>query len=394
MIKLDKLNKKKLIVLFVLILCLFSFVFIRPARGSILDKAEVKEVEVNFFYSTTCSHCADEQKFLDEIEKRYPEVKINRYIYDNSIGRKKLIDLCRKYDAERYIGLVPLTFVGGEIFIGFDGEMGKIIEESIKQQLEDAKKPSESGQNIERVKLPIIGNLAISKYSLPLQAIILGFFDGFNVCSLGALVLILGLVLTLRSKRKILLFGGIFILTTAIIYGLLIVLWYQLFIFLAPFLRTMEILVGFLGIGGGIYFLREFIRFKKHGPTCETGGKGVISRFSSKMQSTLQGSGNILLIIGGVLLFAAIITLVEFPCSAVIPVFFAGILAKLQISTFHYLSYIALFVLFYMLDEIVIFLIAFFTMTIRLASARFVTWIALIQAIVLFLLGFYYLIGF
>jgi len=50
--------------------------------------------------------------------------------------------------------------------------------------------------------------------------------------------------------------------------------------------------------------------------------------------------------------------------------------------------------LFYMFDEIIIFLIAFFTMTVKLTSAKFVTWITLIESIVLFLLGFYYLFGF
>ena len=47
-----------------------------------------------------------------------------------------------------------------------------------------------------------------------------------------------------------------------------------------------------------------------------------------------------------------------------------------------------------MLDEIIIFLIALFTMNIKFASSKIMTWLALIEAIVLFGLGFYYIFGF
>ena len=86
------------------------------------------------------------------------------------------------------------------------------------------------------------------------------------------------------------------------------------------------------------------------------------------------------------------ITIVEFPCSAAVPVFFAGMLAESGLTGFWYLFYIALFVLFYMLDEVLVFLIAVWTMSIRLSSPKITTWITLIEAIVLLALGLYYLI--
>jgi len=33
----------------------------------------------------------------------------------------------------------------------------------------------------------------------------------------------------------------------------------------------MEIVIGILTVLGGTYFLKEFIRFRKQGPTCEIG---------------------------------------------------------------------------------------------------------------------------
>lgn len=368
-----------------------SFLIFSSFSGAVFGKenSPTGGLEINFFYGKTCPYCADEQKFLDEAEVKYPEVTINRYISSDPDNRKLLIDLCKKHNVEKYVGLVPLTFIGKDFFLGFDDLVGKKIEESIQRQLKDLNHREEG----KKIHLPLIGEIDLAKYSLPAQAVVLGFFDGFNVCSLGALILILGLVLVLRSRSKILTFGGIFILTTAIIYGLLIVLWYQLFHFLAPYLKAMGILVGLLGIGGGIYFSREFIRFRKYGPTCDTEKRGVISRFFSKIQSHFKKPRNLLAVIISIFIFAIVITVVEFPCSAVIPVLFASALAEAHLSALTYLLYIAVFIFFYIIDEIIVFLIALFTMTVKIASSKTITWITLIEAIILFGLGFYYLFG-
>ena len=376
---------KRIILLLILIFIAFPAL---QAAGEQTDK-----LEVNFFYSETCLHCAAEQKFLDTIEQEYPQVQINRHPISQAQCQKELIDLCKKYNIEQYIGLVPLTFVGEEFFLGFDNpeDMGQKIEVSIQNQLAGLNKP---GQNQEKINLPIIGEIDISKYSLPVLAVILGTLDGFNVCSLGALVLILGLVLALKSRKKILVFGGIFILTTAVVYGVLIFLWHQLFSLFAPYQKIMTILIAVIGIGGGIYFLKEFIKFKKQGPACDVVGSNIVSKLSSKLQKKLTGTGGILAIIISILIFAAVITIVEFPCSAAVPVVFAGVLAKAQLPAILYLFYITIFILLYMLDEILIFLIALFTLKLWLASPKFVIWITLVEAIILFALGFYYLIGF
>ncbi len=348
-----------------------------------------EKVGVNFFYSKTCPHCAKEKTFLEnEIVEKYPEVELNKFLVSENIDLLK--DFYEDYNVpEEKYGLVPITFINRSYFLGFDEETRKEIEDCILNEIEEY--PHPSSEKEDRISIPFLGKIEAGNYSLPALSVILGFFDGFNVCSLGALVLILGLVLALRERKKIFLYGGVFIGTTALIYGFLIVVWHQIFSVLASYLRGMEILIGVLGICGGVYFLREFIRFRKYGPACQTRGK--VSELTLKIKKILQESESIILIIASLLLFAAIITVVEFPCSAAIPVFFASVLAEAQLPVSLYLLYIAIFVLFYMIDEIIVFLIAFFTMKIRIASPRFTVWITLLEAIILFGFGFYYLFG-
>ncbi len=373
---------------FLIFLTLFGILFFS-------QMAFAKEIEINFFYSETCPHCTAEQKFLDDLAIKYPEIKINRYLAADPSNQTLLKGLLKEHDSLRYFGAVPLTFVDSDFFPGFDNtnDIGKKIEESIQRQLSGSGKPADEN----KLTIPILGTIDVSKFSLPALTVILGTLDGFNVCSLGALVLILGLVLALRSRKKILIFGGLFILTTAIIYGILIFLWHQLFSIIATYEILMRALIGVLGIGGGIYFFKEFRKFKKYGPTCEAPTKrNVIAKLTSKIKDVLtkEKHESIFPVIAAIFLFAIVLTIVEFPCSAAIPVIFAGILAKSHLSIFLYLLYILIYLIFYMLDEIIIFLIAVSTLKLWLASPKFVTWITLAESIILFILGFYHLIRF
>ncbi len=355
-----------------------------------------ENIEINFFYSPTCPHCAKEEKFLDEIQEKYSDIIINRYL----VNETKNIDLLKKYYndynvPEEYYGMVPATFTNNKYFVGFSEKIGESIKECIVECQVGA--TSETNTTIidmeGNIRLPIVGEINVKNYSLPALAVILGTLDGFNVCSLGALVLILGLVLALKSRKKVLLFGGLFILTTTVVYSLLIVAWYKVFTLFVPYMIIMQLLISVLGIVGGVYFFKTFLKFRKYGPNCEINTGGLITKLSAKLQSSFKESASIIALLAGIFLFSVIITIIEFPCSAVVPVAFAGILAQAGLSSFQYLIYISLFALFYMADEIIVFLIAFFAMRIWLASSKVVTWITLVEAVILFSLGLYYLLS-
>lgn len=355
--------------------------------------AQAPKLDIYFFYSKSCQNCLAEEKFLLKIEDNYPSVKINRYLIDDREGLKILDSLAKKHNAQKYVGLVPLTFIGDDFFIGFDNEqkMGRAMEESIKNQI--SKIPSFPDPDDKEIKIPILGNIDLKKYSLPALSVMLGFLDGFNVCSLGALVFILALVLALRSRPKIIIFGGSFILTSALIYGLLIFLWHRFFMIISPYLKIMELLIGVFAMVGSFYFLRQFFKFQKSGVNCAIkSSEGVASKLTERVQSALKSPRNIFFLVFSILLFAAAITIIEFPCSAVIPVIYSGILSQSNLALSAVILYLSIYVLFYLFDEILVFCIAVFTMRLWIASPKFIKWITLTESLILFLLGSYYLI--
>jgi len=392
----SKAIKIAFVVIPLIILALFSYTLKQQSASSEIECGQ--DADINFFFSESCTVCVKTSIFLGHLEEKYPELKVVSCSISERENVKRLLEFYTEYNVPREeYGTVPVMFIPDKYFVGFGSVYANELEEYaelLSTSTSTIAVIAPEGLMENAVTIPILGEIDAKQYSLPVLAAVLGFFDGFNVCSLGALVLILALVLVLKDRRRIFLFGGAFVITTSLVYGLLIMLWYHLFVVLSPYLKIMEVLIGLLGIGGGVYFLKDFIRFKKQGPTCELEtGKGIMQRFSSKMQKTLQGRGKIVAIMASILLFAAVITVAEFPCSAAVPLFFAGVLAGAGLSSGQYLLYIAIFVIFYMIDELVVFLIAASTMTIKLASKKFVTWITLVEAIVLFALGLYYLFG-
>lgn len=376
---------KKLGVLTLLFIAIFL-------SGQLIALAQTnsESLTVYFFYSPTCPYCHTQSDFLDKIEPNYPEVNIERFNINNTENHDLLRELSAKHNAERFLGTVPITFIGEDFFLGFDNELGigKDIERSIERQsgieAEDIETPAPS--------IPIINNIDTENTSLLGLSAILGLLDGFNVCSLGALLLILGLVISLRSRKKIIVLGGSFILITSITYGLLIFLWYQLFSLFSGYLTAIQIIIGLLGVAGGIYFLNEFRQFRKYGPTCSTSGSRIISKISGKVEEGLKSKSNLIFLIGLVLVFGALVTIIEFPCSAAIPVIFTGILSQQGLSFASYIFYIGIFLLFYLIDELIIFLVAIWKMDIWMTSPKFVTWATLIQGLVLISFGLYYLL--
>jgi len=365
------------------------------ASTSTLESIEEREEPVlYFFYSPTCPHCHKQHAWLDAIEPTYPELDVQRYEV-NQENQQLMVDLILEHNAQQSAGLVPLTFVNGDYFVGFDGNetTGVAIEAAIRAVLGLPAMDVDASTEVREggINVPLAGTVYPEDYSLSMLAVVLGFLDGFNVCSLGALILIIGLALKLQRRRAIALFGGIFILTTSLVYGALIVVWYNIFDLFTSYINIMKLGVALISIGGGLYFLKEYLRMRKQGAVCEMQESPLVQRLMKRTGDAFQDGSKLLSILGVVFVFAAVVTIVEFPCSAAVPVVFAGILADAGLSTLSHLSHIGLFVLFYMLDELVVFGIAVYKLRLWMMSGTFTKWAVLVEALVLLGIGLWYL---
>ncbi len=223
-------------------------------------------------------------------------------------------------------------------------------------------------------------------------AISMGTVDGFNVCSLGSLILIISLVMAFQSRRLIVLAGGTFILTTVVVYGALIFLWHKIFSYLLPYQGAFQLIIGTLSLVGGLYFLKIFWEGIQGNPSCAIENNSLINWATLKVKGAME-SASYLTIFLGTLLFAGVVAIVEFPCSAAVPLVFVGMLADAGLSGLANFAYIGLFLLFYMLDEIIVFLGAVWLKKIWFTSPKLVTGFSFIGALLLLAIAAKYLFG-
>ncbi len=373
---------KKIYILFLAFFLTSSLLFL-PNFAKAEDHSD-EEIVVHFFEDRLCPVCKKQKDFMLEIQDEYPEMELKIYSISDT---DKLREIAAEYGVEEYGIMAPTTFMGDNFFQFRD------FTSTHKQMIRDALEGELVEDDCCVVTIPVINiEVNIRGWSLPVITLILGTLDGFNVCSLGALILILSIVIKMESRKKTFFYGGLFIVASALIYGVLVFTWGRLFEAMVGQLEILRLIIGIAALIGGIYFLKDFFKFLKHGPACETGSVKVKTTATNRLvKAFTDPKTNTAFLISSILFFAAVITMVELPCSVGLPIAFTGILAAQSLSLPIYIAYIALYLFFYMLIELIVFTGAVLTKKLWFAGSKLITIVTLIGALVLFYISYYYL---
>jgi len=297
----------KILFLFISVLFLFSFAYAE-------DIANSDKVEVNFFYSSSCPHCAKANEKLIELEEKYDFLVINRYVISENMDF--VMQLYEQYEvpSDKW-GYVPVLFVGEKYYVG-DTPIIDNIEADIIQLHEETKpepnpnpKPDSSETKISLVQL--LG---------------LALVDAVNPCELAVLVILMTAILSRYPNRKdkALKAGLAFSLAIFLMYsffGFLIIFGFKTLVGLADiqtlwFYKILAILAIFLGLLN----LKDAIWY---------GGGGFImevpQRWRPKMKSVIKGTTST----AGAFVAGIIVSFFLTPCTAGPYFVFGGILSNL-----------------------------------------------------------------
>jgi len=333
----------------------------------LVSQAEEQKT-VYHFYSKYCSHCLDQNVFLDKLSDEYPDVSILDF---EVTADPQSADLFKRFaDVSGNEGLaVPIIYIGNYFVLGYDDEFGKgqeiknILDYYKENEYRDPLVKLEGGERFgeflpsktaNKVKLPLLGEISTDNLSILPLTIVLGLADGFNPCAMWALVALLGLLVALNSRKKILLVGGVFLLMSWLVY----------FVFLAAFLNAFQFikydyiirpLIAVVALYTAYQMLRSAIRNEQE---CKvTTGKKQIYRQIEKLSKITFAP----LLVAGAVLLALMVNLVEFMCSVNLPVIYTKVLSMSDLTPLQYYLYLALYNTFYMLDDLIVFGLALFS---------------------------------
>ncbi|MBU0618910.1 hypothetical protein KKD62_01600 [Patescibacteria group bacterium] len=363
---------KKLCLSLLVIGGLWLMVFGLPMRSPI--KAQTKPVIIYFFHSKTCPHCVKEEVFLDQLIQKYPGVEVQSFEISQQKNIKLLQQVIQKYKASIPAGVVPFTAIGENYIVGFLDEQttGKQIEEALlcaintgcQDVVGGLLEPQTSDSSKRQISipptltLPLLGEIKTKNFSLPLLAIVIGLLDGFNPCAMWALLFLISLLLGMKDRKRMWILGTAFIVVSGLVYFLFMAAWLNFFLFLGLVI-WVRIIIGLVALTAGGYSLREYWLNKE--AACKITGNEKRRTIFAKLKNITQQK-HFWLALGGIIVLAFAVNLVELVCSAGLPAIFTQVLALNHLPTWQYYLYLLLYILFFMLDDLVVFGVAMITL--------------------------------
>lgn len=364
----------------------YLFLFILFFTSATL--VEAKDATMYFFYGEGCPHCAKEKEFLNEMEVKYPNLEIKRYeVYNNSENK----DLMNTYKQKLNVtGMgVPFTVVGDSYVYGYSEIYNEKIENMIREALglekisyeENNNDNKENNENEEVV--PILGKINIKNTSLVLISIVLGLVDGFNPCAMWVLILLISSLIGISDKKRRWIIGITFLLTSALMYLLIMMSWLNIVVNITSTVVIRSI-IAILAVVAGLINLKGYLNQKVAGCTVVK-NENRKKTFDKIKKFTTEKSLIICLV--GVITLAISVNLVELACSLGLPVLFSSILAVNNVTGFTAFLYTLVYILFFLLDDLIVFLIAMFTLKVIGISNKYSKYSKLIGGILMLIIG-------
>ena len=393
--------KRSLKILF-LVICLFSFCNVVNAVS------EKNLVNIYLFHSYTCKHCKEEIKLLDELEKEYDNIKVYKYEV-NENGNGELLKNISEIMGSKVTG-TPYTIIGNKVFSGYDYENSKGrfkgaieyyskygYEDKVGEYISSIPLPSYEVKDTDpdvdeyisnyisyKVKLPLIGEVNLKNLTLPLITVVIGLADGFNPCAMWVLLFLISMLIGMKDKKRMWILGSTFLLTSALIYLIFMMSWLNLANLLISVV-WVRVIIAIVSLVGGIINLRGYIKHRK-----VSGCDVVDDKKRNKIITRIKKfttEKNFWLAILGVIVLAISVNVVELACSAGLPVMFIEILSLNNLTAIEEIIYIVLYMLFFLLDDFVVFVIAMTTLSLTGVSSKYGNLSKLIGGILMLLIG-------
>ncbi len=373
---------KWLIVLLLVLIPINTFAISDSYKDKLHDivdkKVEDDKINIYFFRGEGCPHCADEEKWFKEIKEEYKD-KINIYDFEvwHNDDNLELLDKVKKELNSKSTG-IPFTVIGEEYFTGFSETTKSRIENTIKDYIGEEK------VNKNNMKLPVLGNVDAKEVSLPLVAIILGFIDGFNPCAMWILLFLINMLFREENKKKAWVLGFTFLLVSGLVYFLSML--GINFVLSVVAIKWIKILLAIFILLAGILNFKKYLKTRKEEAGCTVVDSKKRKKLSTRMKNIMNNNSFILALLG-IIVLAASVNLIELACSLGFPVIFSEILALNEITGVAKIVYLLLYILFYMIDDILVFTISMITLNATGITNKYNKLCTLVSAIIMIIMG-------
>ncbi|MCF7905661.1 hypothetical protein K9L63_00510 [Candidatus Gracilibacteria bacterium] len=336
---------------------------------------------MEFYHGAECPHCHEERQWFPELKKLYPDLDIQAFeVWHDASNQKRWTQ--RMTELGMQPTGVPTNIINNEVIVGFKPvEILSVLKRHYGPPVDPDMKISVETKNSEGWKKYL-------ESSWPVMALALGLVDGFNPCAMWTLLILIGFLLTMESKRRRWWIGGVFVGSSAILYGLALLGYLFGFTGVSAWVASSVMgwifrAVGILAVGTGIFSLRSWM---KKSVDCEVRDLESKQKFRSKLEKILAKE-KFILVLAGVVGLAFSVNALELLCSFAIPTAFTATLVNLDLPMWKQLTAIGIYDVGYIFDDVLVLFIALWTMSLKVFSPKVVQISHLVGGILLLALG-------
>lgn len=345
------------------------FLVLLAGAGTVTVRADnTPVVTLNFFWGEGCPHCERAKPFLEELKRKYPELRIEQCeVLKHRENIPRLMEMAQACNQEA-TG-VPTFIIGDRMVSGFSPEIAIELEQFVKSALAGvaANHPEKSNlRNEDAVTIPLIGRVDTSRVSLPVFTIIIAGLDSFNPCAFFVLFFLLSLLIHAHSRRRMLLIGGVFIFFSGLIYFVFMAAWLNLFL-LTGTLPAVTMAAGIIALVVAAINIKDFFFFEQG--ISLTIPEDRKPKLFARMRNLLRAD-SLLSMMTGTVVLALAANSYELLCTAGFPMVYTRMLTLQHLPTLQYYGYLAFYNCVYVIPLAAI--VGIFTVT--LGSRKLTEW--------------------
>jgi len=317
------------------------------------------EIVVEYFYNSKCGDCKKYSTELEDLEQNYTSGVVFLWLDITSYENWSKM---REYN----LFSSPSAVVNNETKVPKDKDNNATkwkqeLQYVIDSYLANVTPDEIFDENKTTICLPFFGCINLADLSLPAQTVIVAVVDSFNPCSFFILMFLLNLLIYARSRKRMLLVGGIFIFFSGLFYFIFMWILLNSLLLTIEYIDVITVVVGVLSLVLGFINIKDFFFFKKGVSlgVSEDKKPGIFRQIRNLVKTPYVATALI-----GTVILAVMVNFYELLCTLELPLVYVTLLTSQYPSagTNFYVLHLLFYNVVYVIPLIVIVLIFVFTL--------------------------------
>ncbi len=319
----------------------------------------VPSVALYFVYSETCPHCTNAKPYVEYLEDTYDWLEVRRVSTQAATDLEidQVMTLAHELGTE--ITGVPAFLFCERMEVGYGSAetTGALLEESVLScraslvaGAATAAPPTTVEDAADQLNVPVLGDIDAQAVSLPLFTVAVAGLDAFNPCAFFVLLFLLSLLVHAKSRWRMALVGGVFVVISGVMYFAFMAAWLNVFLVTGQ-LRWVTTVAGGIAVALAIMNVKDYFWPESAGSISipDSAKPGLFARMRK-----LTTGDSLPAVLAGTVALAIVANSYELLCTAGFPMVFTRVLTLNDLSNTTYYGYIGLYNVIYVIPLLII----------------------------------------